>query len=183
MAPELTDGLVHLRGWANQDAAAVYSACQDAKIQRWLDVPVPFSASDATEFISEQRRQWSAQQGASFAITHSADRRAIGMCNLGNVDADRLTAQVTCAITPLERGHHIAQRSVRLLCDWAFEEVGLRRLEFYIEPENRASVVVADRIGCRPETGSSYTRTARDGPRDQLLYVLFPVDKTATTLM
>jgi RimJ/RimL family protein N-acetyltransferase len=179
--PELTDGNVTLRGWTDEDAAAVFSACQDGEIQRFLDVPVPFTAGDATEFIAEQGRQWSSQQGASFAITGLADPEALGACSLGEVDAERLTAQVTCALDPRARGHHLAQRAVRLLCDWAFQEVGLRRLEFYIEPENRASAVVAERIGCRPETGSSHNRTTRDGPRDQLLYVLSAVDPAPTT--
>ena len=141
------------------------------------DVPVPFSASDAIEFIREQRRQWSSQRGASFAITRSADRQAIGACSLGDVDAERLRAHVTCSVTPFARGQHIAQRAVRLLCNWAFQEVGLQRLEFYIEPENLASAMVAQRIGCRPETDSSHTRTSRDGPREQLLYVLSTADQ------
>ncbi len=30
--PTLTDGSVTLRGWVDQDADAVYAACQDAEI-------------------------------------------------------------------------------------------------------------------------------------------------------
>lgn len=68
--PTLTDGSVMLRGWTNQDADAVYAACQDPEIQRWMDVPVPYLLEHAIQFVAEQSaEQWSSQKGAPFAIT------------------------------------------------------------------------------------------------------------------
>lgn len=72
--PTLTDGSVMLRGWIDEDADAVYAACQDAEIQRWMDIPVPYLLEHAIQFIGEQSAgQWSSQQGAPFAITCPAN--------------------------------------------------------------------------------------------------------------
>ncbi len=47
----LTDGVVTLRAWAPGDAPAVFAACQDPEIQRFLPVPRPY-----TEAVARHRR-------------------------------------------------------------------------------------------------------------------------------
>jgi RimJ/RimL family protein N-acetyltransferase len=150
--PTLTDGSVMLRGWSDRDADAVYAACQDAEIQRWMDVPVPYRLEHAIRFVGEQSvGQWSSQKGAPFAITRPAGGEVLGSCGLVNVDARHLVAEVVYAVAPSARGGRVAQRAVGLLCRWAFREIGLARLEFYIEAGNAASRAVAERVGCRQE--------------------------------
>jgi RimJ/RimL family protein N-acetyltransferase len=97
--PTLTDGCVMLRGWIDQDADAVYAACQDAEIQRWMDVPVPYLLEHAIRFVGEQSAgEWLSQKGAPFAITCAADGGVLGSCGLVNVDARHVVAEVVCAV-------------------------------------------------------------------------------------
>ncbi len=49
------------------------------------------------------------------------------------------------------RGRGVASRAVRLLVDWAFDELGLRRVEAEVNPLNRASLRTAHRAGLRRE--------------------------------
>ena len=49
------------------------------------------------------------------------------------------------------RGPGSASRAVRLLVDWAFAELGLRRVEAEVDPLNRASLRTALRAGLRRE--------------------------------
>ncbi|MDQ2894245.1 MAG: GNAT family N-acetyltransferase [Actinomycetota bacterium] len=150
--PTLTDGSVMLRGWADHDADAVYAACQNAEIQRWMDVPVPYLLEHAIQFVGEHSaEQWSSQTGAPFAITCAANGGVLGSCGLVNVDGRHLVAEVVCAVAPSARRGRVAQRAVGILCEWAFREVGMARLEFYIESGNAASRAVAERVGGRHE--------------------------------
>lgn len=171
--PVLSDELITLRPWRAADAAAVLEACQDPEIQQWMDVPVPFLAHHADEFVGDRaREQWSSRRGAPFAITTPADGQVLGSCELVSVDQTDLVAQVVCAVHPSARGRGIAQRAVRLLCDWALTDLGLARLEFYIEPTNAASRAVAERLGCQLE-GILRSKSVRRGTRrDFALYAL-----------
>jgi len=174
--PTLTDGSVMLRGWTDQDADAVYETCQDTAIQRWMDVPVPFLLEHAIQFVGEQSAgQWLSQKGAPFAITCPTNGEVLGSCGLVNVDAKHLVAEVVYAIDPSARGGRVAQRAVGILCEWAFREIGMSRLEFYIETENAASRAVAERVGCRQE-GLLRTRGSRG---DVVVYALIKTDAPA----
>jgi RimJ/RimL family protein N-acetyltransferase len=161
-----------LRGWHLEDAEAVYLACQDADIQRWIDIPMPFTRDDAVAFITEQTRQWSLRQSVGFAVTRSAGDIVLGSCTLGEIDATQRSANVTCALSPSVRGQGVAQHALRLLNDWAFHRLGLQRLEFYVEPDNAPSLHLVNRLNCKfedPLPGAPPT-TGRGG--EQMLFVL-----------
>lgn len=178
--PTLTDGSVMLRGWSNQDADAVYAACQDPEIQRWMDIPVPYLLEHAIQFTGEHSaRQWSSQKGAPFAITDPANGGVLGSCGLINVDARHLVAEVVYAIVPSARGSGVAQRAVGILCEWAFREIGIARLEFYIGPGNAASRAVADRVGCRLEGLLRDKALIGNSRRDLAIYALIKADTPA----
>jgi RimJ/RimL family protein N-acetyltransferase len=171
--PVLTDRWLTLRGWTAGDADAVLAACQDADTQRWMDVPVPYLPEHAADFVGEHsRQQWSSRRGAPFAIAATDDDQVIGSCGLVGVTAQHLVAEVVYAVAPWARGRKVAQRAVRLLCDWALTDVGLARLEFYVEPSNVASRAVAARLGCQFE-GILRSKTLIQGTRrDMALYAL-----------
>jgi RimJ/RimL family protein N-acetyltransferase len=171
--PILTDGWLTLRGWAAGDADAVLAACQDADTQRWMNVPVPYLPKHAADFVGEHsRRQWSSQQGAPFAIAATDDDQVLGSCGLVAVTATHRVAEVVYAVAPWARGGKVAQRAGRLLCHWALTEVGLARLEFYVEPSNVPSRAVAARLGCQFE-GILHSKALIQGTRrDMALYAL-----------
>ena len=171
--PALTDGAVTLREWSAADADAVLAACQDAETQRWMDVPVPYLPEHAADFVGDHsRQQWSSRRGAPFAIAAADDDRVLGSCGLVGVSETDLVAEVVWALSPSARGHGVAQRAGRLLCDWALREVGLFRLEFYIEPMNTASRAVADRLGCQLEGVLRGKALIQGTRRDMALYSL-----------
>lgn len=171
--PVLSDGWLTLREWTARDADAVLAACQDVETQRWMDVPVPYLAEHAADFVGEHsRQQWSSQEGASFAIAAAEDGQVLGSCGLVAVSAQHLVAEVVYAVAPWARGRKVAQGAARLLCDWATTDVGLARLEFYVEPSNAASRAVAVRLGCRFEGVLRSKALIQGTRRDMALYAL-----------
>jgi len=171
--PVLTDGSVTLREWTGRDADAVLAACQDPDTQRWMDVPVPYLPEHAAGFVGEHsRQQWSSRQGAPFAIAASDDDHVLGSCGLVAVNGEQLVAEVVYAVAPWARGRKVARRAAQLLCDWALTDVGLARLELYIEPANGASRAVAARIGCEFEGVLRGKALIQGTRRDMALYAL-----------
>lgn len=55
--------------------------------------------------------------------------------------------EIAYVIAPAARGRGIAGKAVRLLSEWAFEQLGLERLQLSIHPENIASRRVAEKSG------------------------------------
>lgn len=79
------------------------------------------------------------------------------------------------AVTHTQQG--FASEALAAMCHLAFEQEGVDRVELRIEPENHASIAVAERAGFHREA-LLRRRMAYPGgePRDVLVYTLFAAD-------
>ena len=77
-----------------------------------------------------------------------------------------------------DRGRGYAARATRLLCGYAFDELGLERLEAYVEPDNTASRRVVEAVGFVEEGLVRKRELTQHGERrDMILYRLLPDDQ------
>jgi RimJ/RimL family protein N-acetyltransferase len=74
------------------------------------------------------------------------------------------------------RGRGVATRALRLLTRWAAEEHGLARLQLIVEPENVASIRVAEKAGFTREALLRSYIELRGARRDVYLYALIRED-------
>ncbi len=175
MAPvELRDGTVLLRPWRLDDADAVYRACQDAEIQRWTTVPVPYRPEDAVGFVAGSPQRW-AQGAASFAVVDLASGALLGAMGLVTTPADGC-AEVGYWVAAEARGRGVATRALRLLCRWAFDALGLRRLVWQAYVGNDASRRTAEAVGFQLEGTRRQGLLDRGRPVDRWFAGLLPTD-------
>lgn len=181
--PPLTDGLVLLRPWTQEDVPAIVEACNDdEEIGRWLDhVPQPYSESDAREFVALTRRGWSDSTTAQLAVTAAAAEAATAGSLLGSIgvtwiDVAERVAEVGYWVRREARGRGVATRSLRLVSRWAIAVCGTERLQLRADTENVASRRAAERAGFRYEGIVRSARfNVRQGRRvDFALYSLLP---------
>jgi RimJ/RimL family protein N-acetyltransferase len=167
----LTDGTVTLRVFEPGDAAAVFGACQDPEIARFLPVPQPYTEEDARQFVARRRADWDGEDERSFAITHSGSGRLLGAIARHRRGEHR--AEFGYWLAPEARGHGYASRALRLLAEWSLSEPELLRLELYTHPDNGRSARVAARAGFSREGVRRAWDVDRDGtPYDAVFYVL-----------
>ena len=146
--PILAGQGVSLRPWVAADADAVFRACQDADIQRFTTVPVPYLLEHAQHFVSVVGpTNYRQRVAAGFAVTDSATGEMLGECGLAAVDVPRRTSGAGYWVAPWARGRGVATRALRALAAWALEPGRVRRIRMEIEPSNAASVAAARRAG------------------------------------
>jgi RimJ/RimL family protein N-acetyltransferase len=170
--PPLSDGGIVLRPMDERDVEAVERSSRDAEIKRWVGA----QRGTAAEFLARKRRAWADGTAASFAVCDVANP---DLC-LGQVwveldSEDR--GLVGYWLLEEGRGSGRATRAVRLVTEWALDELRLARLALSTEPENAASQRVAERAGFQREgVLRSYVKR-RDGTRaDAVFYSLLPSD-------
>ena len=147
--PVLTDGTLTLRPWRVDDADAVYRACQDPDIQRWTQVPVPYTRADAEGFVTEfAPAAWRGGTGVVFAVVDGSDSL---LASIGVVDLDRpnRSCEIGYWVAPDARRRGVASGATALLSAWVGEAFDVDRVELYTAPENVASQGVAARAGFR----------------------------------
>jgi RimJ/RimL family protein N-acetyltransferase len=166
---ELHAGSIVLRPWREDDAPAVYAACQDPEIQRWIPlVPRPYTRDDALAFVTGEVGLGPHQ----FAIVEGGHVvGSIGMV----VDDNNGSGRIGYWCAAHARGRGITSRALRRLCEHALDELGLQRLELITDPDNRRSQQVAEAAGFRREgVLRSHQRHPDGRRRDSVVYSLLP---------
>jgi len=174
--PTLDTARLGLRPFEPADAAAVHAHLGDGRIAATtLTVPHPYPQGAAEEFISRHPTSWREGRSATWAIVGRADGRLVGAMSL------RLTlahhrGEAGYWIAVDEWGKGFATESLRRLIAFAFDELGLHRVEAHHFVENPASGRVMERCGMRRE-GVVRGAVFRNGaPRDLALYAILRTD-------
>lgn len=145
--PPLTDGVVALGLAGDADVDAVTEACQDPSIPRWTTVPEPYTRADAEGFVAEMAIDWREGNAAAFTFRRPGEPRLDGMISVSIVGQG--IGVVGYWTAPWARGRGLATRALVLVGDWAFRDLGLRRLDLATIPGNAASERVARKAGYR----------------------------------
>jgi RimJ/RimL family protein N-acetyltransferase len=165
---ELRDGDLVLRPWTEGDVPALVAALNDPEIPRWIPViPRPYTEADALAYVRGEVHDLA----NTWAFT--VDGRPIGSIGMGTNQYAVGHIGYWCAREA--RGQGFTPRALRLVCRYAFEELGLGRLELVTDPDNVASQRVAEKVGFRREGVLRSHLLHPDGRRrDSIMFSLLP---------
>lgn len=165
-----------LRGFDPKDLAAVREAAADPVIPRISSVPWPYDDGAGRTYLERQRRRLRDGYGYSFAIAEEATDRAVGSLGVWLRDLDLGRASVGYWVVPSARGRHAATLALSRASRWALLELGIPRLELYIEPWNEPSMRTAARSGYTREGLLRRWQPVGDERRDMVIYSLLAED-------
>jgi RimJ/RimL family protein N-acetyltransferase len=142
-----SDGTIRLEPLAPRHLEGLAELGRDVDVQRFTYVPTPWV--DGFERAWLERYQQGHEDGtrAGFAIVDEASGSFLGLAALVDLDREGRQAEAGYIVAPQARGRGIAARAVRLLTDWALNELGLERVELRITADNTPSIRVAERSG------------------------------------
>jgi [ribosomal protein S5]-alanine N-acetyltransferase len=172
--PALTDGVVILDGFTADDAAAHLAGADEEHARRFGWYPRRSSEESVRAAIIGWQEAWRSDGDARVFATRSAEsRQLLGGCQVRL--REKRIGEVSYWTHPTHRRQGVASRAVRLLCAFAFAELGVERVEAYIEPDNVASRGVVESIGFSEE-GVARARelTVSGERRDMVVYSLLP---------
>jgi RimJ/RimL family protein N-acetyltransferase len=138
-----------LRPWREGDASALWAACQDPEIARWISIPQPFGPADASEQIAEWQAMWRDESGAPFAIVESTSDELLGA--IVRIGPEGHQATLGCWVAQDARGRGIGTRALRAVADWTFETTDVVRVDAYIMVGNEVSERMTQRAGFKRE--------------------------------
>ena len=126
--PELAGSVVTLRELRASDATALYAAMTNDEVTRFISPP-PATVDGFERFIAWTHRQRAAGQSVSFAIVARGADVAIGLFQLRSLEIDFVTAEWGFAIASEFWGTGMFNDGARLFIEFAFDVVGVHRLE------------------------------------------------------
>jgi RimJ/RimL family protein N-acetyltransferase len=142
---ELAAGPYRLRPWAESDAPAVLAAAGDPEIARWNPFASTTTDLDGALAWCANRADWGGSH-ASWAVC-GPDGEPLGSVSLHQLDRHNAGGEVGYWTAPQARGQGVATAAVRAAAGYAFEVLGLQRVELFHARDNPASCRVATRAG------------------------------------
>jgi RimJ/RimL family protein N-acetyltransferase len=146
--PPLTDGVVSLRAFRDSDAHAIVAMMDEPEIARWTRAPSPYRLDDAIEWLAKLPAG-PVRGDLPLAVVDAPSDELIGSIGLRLRDDGR--GEFGYAVAAPARRRGIASRALRLYARWAFEELGLERLEVHTRPANGPSIAMAESVGFQRE--------------------------------
>ena len=172
--PPLRDGELLLRRGTAADVPAIRAVYSEPDIRHWMvwEGPAPDDA-EALANVEREAQAWRDGTWAVFRIVELPRDEVVGGASLRL--GEHGIGEASYFLSARARGRGLATRAVRLLARWAFEELGLARVELRVHPDNLASQRVAHRAGFRREGIERASRASPDGARfDSVVYSLLP---------
>jgi RimJ/RimL family protein N-acetyltransferase len=170
----LVDDSVRLRLAADSDRAAFVEACQDPAIQRYTTVPERYGDVNAREFARQAALGFVDGTAVTVVIVDAATDELLGTVALRRIQAERGRWSVGYWVAPWARGKGVATAAVRLISRFGFDELEAARIDLLAEPENVASVRVAEGAGFRRERLLRDEIVIKGEAHDVFLYSLLP---------
>ena len=170
----LSDGVVRLRLIGDSDLDAIVEAVQDPDIPRFTTVPSPYGPDEAR--LWQRTAAAGLRSGSDLAtiVVDAETETLLGSVGLHNLDPESGRCSAGYWVAAPARGRGIAARALRLLCGFAFGELGVQRVELWIEPANAPSLRVAEAVGFHREGLLRSFMHVGGERRDMLMYSLLP---------
>ncbi|MEU9126083.1 GNAT family N-acetyltransferase [Streptomyces sp. NPDC048506] len=176
----LTTERLLLRPFEPSDAPAVHAACQEPDIPRWTSVPSPYTLQEAERFVGTVVPEgWRDDTTYNFAVVSKADGSlvgAMGLVRLTQLHTPERQAELGYWTAKEQRGQRYTVEAARAVLRWAFQELGVERLEWLAEAGNDGSWAVARKLGFQRE-GTLRAKLVQEGARrDVWIGSLLPSD-------
>jgi RimJ/RimL family protein N-acetyltransferase len=168
--PTLTGKLVTLRELVAADGSALLPLVGAPEVARFLSPP-PQSLERFTGFIDTTLRERRAGRYAAFAIVpHGADA-PVGLVQIRQIEPGFRTAEWGIALGSEWWGRGLFQDVGELLLAFAFETVGVHRLEARVAARNARGNAAVEKLGGVAEGLLRSSLQVADGTRlDQVLW-------------
>lgn len=149
--PTLTAERVQLRALARNDAPALFAVFSDPRVMRYWSSP-PMTAVEQAEGLIEQIDDWFARRGGcQWGVVESASGSVIGTVTLHAFALPHKRCEIGYVLGSAHWGRGFAREALARLLRFAFDELGLARIEADVDPRNAASVRLVERLGFRRE--------------------------------
>lgn len=140
-------------------------------LSQWFAWPANVkSPADSRAFIRRLNGQWKDDEAALFGLF--TDGRLTGVAELSGLNSPDRCGRLGFWLAPAAGGRGRMTRACELLAGWAFERVGLNRLEIRATADNARGKAVPERLGFRLEGVARQAKRLADRYADVALYAM-----------
>ncbi|QSB04725.1 GNAT family N-acetyltransferase [Natronoglycomyces albus] len=142
---ELDNG-TRLRPFHEGDLDDLTRVCQDPEVQKWTTVPRDYQRSDADDFLTFSRSQWTNGTGVDWALADQNDRYC-GTVGLSMKSFDATQARIGYYAAPWARGKGWMGTALQAAIDFSRDSLAATTVTWDAYAGNDASWHLAKKLG------------------------------------
>jgi RimJ/RimL family protein N-acetyltransferase len=173
--PTLRGGQVVLREMRASDAASLFALLTTEEVSRFISPP-PTTVEGFERFIAWSLRQRAAGTFACFAVTVAGYDTAVGIFQVRALDQRFETAEWGFAVGSDFWGTGVFQDGAEMVLDFAFETIGVHRLEARAAVKNGRGNGALRKLGAVQECRLRKSFHKNGEYLDQVLYAMVDTD-------
>jgi RimJ/RimL family protein N-acetyltransferase len=140
-----------LRKWEDKDINDLVEGLNNINVSRWMaGVPFPYTENDAKQFIGRAKGQ-DEKNKISLAIVLKENNKVIGGTEITNINKKDGTAGGGIWLNEKYQKNGYGTEAFYLKIKYAFNELGLRRMENGYFPNNEKSKKMQEKLGYKDE--------------------------------
>jgi RimJ/RimL family protein N-acetyltransferase len=140
-----------LRWLTSADVPALYEIFSDPDVTRyWSSAPLPDLVA-AEALLTEIHEAFARRTLLQWGIARPADDRVVGTCTLAGLTPEHRRAELGFALERRQWGRGYMAEALPAVVGFAFDQLGLHRLEADVDPQNHPSIRALQRLGFRRE--------------------------------
>ena len=144
--PILADEAIRLVPLTPDHEESLTALVQDEDVRTYTRVPTEPPPGYGATWLGRYEEGWRDGSRAGFAVeTHEGEFLGLGL--FVSLELEARQGEIGYVVGPAARGKGVATRTLRLLTDWGFSQLGLERIELWIDTTNTGSERVAERAG------------------------------------
>ena len=171
-----TDGLV-LREIRHDDASSLLAMLATDDVSRFMS-PLPPTLESFGRFVAWNNQQRTAGQSVCFVVVPEGIGSPVGVFQMRSLEPAFVTAEWGFALGSAFWGTGLFASGARLVLDFAFGRLGVRRLEARACAENRRGNGALRKLGATPEGVLRRSFLWRGKYHDQVLWSILDSDWT-----
>ena len=165
----------HLREVQHSDAASLYTMLTTEEVARFITTP-PTSVDGFERFVEYAQRRRSQGEFACFAVVPDGLDTAVGIFQVRALDAEFSTAEWGFALGSAFWGRGLFMQGARLVMAFAFEHIGVNRLEARALAANERANGALSKVGARKEAVLRQSMTKNGQLHDEHLWAIVETD-------
>jgi RimJ/RimL family protein N-acetyltransferase len=147
---QLEGSAVRLRPLQARDAEALFEAYRDQVVLRYWLSATHERVEDTMRLIEDDARAVASGDALVWGVALRESDHVVGRLTL-NVDRPQRRGTIGFLLARVYWGRGLAAEAQRLVLDYSFGPLGLRRIEAYADPRNTSSLRSLERLGFRRE--------------------------------
>lgn len=151
MLPTLTTPRLRIRWLTADDVPTLFEIFSDPEVMAYWSSPPLADRSAAEKLLAEIHELAAAGTLFQWGIARREDDAVIGTCTLSSLNAEHRRAELGYAVARAHWGNGYGPEAADAVIRYAFDALGLHRLEADVDPRNHASIRCLERLGFRKE--------------------------------